>query len=114
MNDQLSMTNETTISGQEAPKHVIDLRVQMADRAMQQLIEICAEYFEDCEIFEDAINIAKLVICSGEEDEDTAERILNSMGFLLSLMTDWEGLKPETVVRMKQIRSLAIPGYPDE
>jgi hypothetical protein len=106
------MNDRQAVSGEEAPKHVINLREQIADLAMQQMIEVCAEYYHGYDMTEDAMTIAQLVIC-GEDDEDTAERILGCMGYIVSTMTYWKDLKPETVVRMKQICSLVLPGYYD-
>ena len=77
------------------------------------MIEVCADFYHGHDLAEDAINIAKLVICTGSADDDTAERILNSMGYIASEMAYWKDLKPETIARAKQIRSLALPGYGD-
>ena len=82
------------------------------ESVLQQLIEICADFYGGTDLEEDAIKIAKLIICDGK-DEDTAERILGSMGYIASAMVYWKDLKPETIARAKQIRSLALPGYDD-
>jgi hypothetical protein len=105
------MTNETTVPGARAPNQY---EIANVESALQGMIEICAEYYHGCDMAEDAIEIAKLVLCTGEEDEDTAERILNSMGYLTNLMEGWENLKPETCARLHQITTLALPGYHED
>jgi hypothetical protein len=79
------------------------------ESVLQQLIEICADYYHGYDLAGDAIHIAKLVICTGKKDEDTAAMILNNMGYMLSLMVCWEGLKPETTVKLSQIHNLVFP-----
>ena len=103
------MTTETLVTGPETSMQYIRGHDAGVESVLEQLIEICAEHYHGYDLSEDAINIAKLVICTGEEDEDTAERILNSMGYMLSLMTAWEGLKPETIVKLSQIHNLVFP-----
>ena len=75
---------------------------------MRQLIELCADYYHGYDLAGDAIGIAKLIICDGSEDDATAERILNNMGFIASLMTGWKDLKLKTfLAKLEQVTDAA-------
>jgi hypothetical protein len=100
------MSNETQVTGPEAPNQYV---IDQVESVLRRSIEICADFYHGCDLAEDAINIAKLVICTGEEDEDTAQRILMSMGYLIWLVADWKGLTPETVAKAEKIRNLVFP-----
>jgi hypothetical protein len=104
----------TQVTGPEAPKQYVMINIgDDVESMLRHSIEVCANYYHGHDLAEDAIDIAKLVICTGEEDEDTAERILGSMGYIASAIVYWKDLKPETIARAKQIRALALPGYGD-
>ena len=105
------MVNQET--GPEAQMQYFRAHNAGAEFVLEQLIEICAEHYHGYDLAEDAIDIAKLVICTGSKDEHIAQRILGSMGYIASDMACWKSLKPETVTRAKQIRFLALPGYGD-
>lgn len=106
------MSNETQVTGPKALKPYVI--IDNTPFVLKDLIDICANYYHGVDLNEDAIAIAKLVICDETEDETTAERILNSMGYIASAMVDWKDLKPETIARAKQICSLALPGYGED
>jgi hypothetical protein len=58
---------------------------------------------------EDALRIAKLIVCDETEDEPAAQKILTSMAYLVWLMLDWKDLTPETAAKLEQIRNLVFP-----
>jgi hypothetical protein len=103
------MSSETQVAVRKPPKPDWYDSYAALHFILQQSIETCADFFQGTDLDEDAIGIAKLIICSGETDEDTAERILMHMGYLTWLMADWKGLTPETVAKLKQIRDLVFP-----
>ncbi len=99
--------SENKTTGPEAPKPCGYARADV-EFVLEKMIEICADFFHGYDLVEDAVNIAKLVICDAE-DENTAQQILMSMGYLTWLMADWRGLTPETTAKLEQIRDLNFP-----
>jgi hypothetical protein len=83
------------------------------DHAAIIMLDQLREFYHGTDYAEDALAIAEIVVCSGSEDEDTAERLLNSFGYLAGMMLDWE-INPVTLERARQIRSLALPGIDGE
>lgn len=65
-------------------------------------IEKLCDYYQGCDYVEDALTIAKIVACDDSQDEDTAEHLLNSIGYTLGMLLDWK-LSPELQARAKQI-----------
>jgi hypothetical protein len=76
------MQEVTQVKGPEAPKPYGYDSHGDVQFVLQQLIEICANYYHGCDFAEDAIDIAKLIICGDKADEDTATSILQNMGYL--------------------------------
>jgi hypothetical protein len=122
-NSETVMVNETTKTGPGLlAEYEIARDKESAARgefALKQLIEICADYYHGYDLNKDALRIAKLIVCDETDDEPTAQKILESMGYLVWLMAaDWKGLTPETVAKLEQIRDLVFPdlvnlGYVD-
>jgi hypothetical protein len=93
----------------DAPKTYATCTYHGVESVLQKMIETCADFYHRYDLNKDALRIAKLVVCDETEDEPTAAKILQSMGYLTWLMTDWRGLTPETTAKLKQIRNLVFP-----
>jgi hypothetical protein len=112
------MTHATTETGPELLAEALykiardKESVARGQFVLKQLIEICADFYLGYDYNKDAIGIAKLVVCDETEDEPTALQILKHMGYLVWLMLDWEGLTPETVAKLKQVRDLVFRDDP--
>jgi hypothetical protein len=98
---------------QQAIKKEAAADKDLNDESAVSWIEKLCDYYQGYDYVEDALTIAKIVACSDLQDENTAEHLLNSVGYTLGMLLDWK-LSPELHTRAKQIRSIALPGIDDE
>lgn len=83
------------------------------DESAVSWVEKLCDYYHGYDYVEDALAIAKIVACNDSLNENTAEHLLNSIGYTLGMLFDWK-LSPELSARATQIRSIALPGIDGE
>jgi hypothetical protein len=76
-----------------------------------KIVEALWEFYHGYDYAEDALNIARIVVCGmcEDEEESTPERLLSDIGFVLGVVFEWK-VSPELLARVEAIRRLALPG----